>query len=75
MSASIEAAVTLTMTIMPIKIEKKKRRLCPLGLPCLICLCTNVAVTSGWHHKPYYCVIITQAQSVIDYLVNIVYRV
>lgn len=25
MSASIEAAVTLTMTIMPIKIEKKKK--------------------------------------------------
>lgn len=32
MSASIEAAVTLTMTIMPIKIEKKKKMTLPTGI-------------------------------------------
>jgi len=45
MSARIAEAVTLTMTIMSIKIEIMMAL--PMELPHLICLWNNVAVTSG----------------------------
>lgn len=68
MSASIAAAVTLTMTIIAIKMEIMKRLACRITM-------SDLSVESSVVGMISPIVTIMPPQHEIDYLANIVYRV